>query len=62
MKYRFKDALNPKLLNNALADCYLINLQLLLSRTIQSHLTISFPLFVFATFGFLFSVFFVHFK
>ena len=48
----------PKLLNNPLASCSLINFSFLLSHTAQFDKSIILPFFVFATFGFLLSVFF----
>ena len=52
----------PKLINNPLAFCSLINLDFLLSHTVHFDKSIILPLFVFTTFGFLLSVFFLHFK
>ena len=49
---------NPKLLNNPLALCSLINLDFLLSHTADFNKSVSFLL-CFANFGFLF---FLHFK
>ena len=51
-----------KLLNNPLASCSLINLNFLLSHTAHFDKSIILPFFVFTTFRFLFSVFFLHFK
>ena len=47
-----------KLLNDTLAFCSLKNLNFLLPHTAHFHKIISFPLFVFAAFEFLLSVFF----
>ena len=52
----------PKLLNNTLASCSLINFDLLQPETAQFDESIVLPFFVFTTFGFLISVFFLHFK
>ena len=46
-----------KLLNNPLASCSLTNLNFLVSHTAHFYKIVSFPLFVFATFDFLLSVF-----
>ena len=50
-----------KLLNNQLASCSLINLDFLLPQTAQFDESIILPFFIFLTFGFLLSVFFLHF-
>ena len=52
----------PKLLNNTLASCSLINFDFLQPQTAQFDESIVLPFFVFTTFGFLISVFFLHFK
>ena len=52
----------PKLFNNQLASCALINLDFLLTETVQFSETIIFPFFVSLTFGFLFSAVLLHFK
>ena len=52
----------PKLCNNPLACCCLINFVFFLSHTAQFEKRIILPFFVLATFGFLLSVFFPRFK
>ena len=52
----------PKLLNNPLPSCCLINFDFLLSHTAHFDKSIILPFFIPATFGFLFSTFFPHFK
>ena len=52
----------PKLLNNIFACCSLINFDFLLSHAARFHKIIVLPLLVFETFGFMLSVFFLHFK
>ena len=51
----------PKLLNNPLASCYLTNFDFWLSHTAYFDKSIALPFFVLAIFGFLLSVFFLHF-
>ena len=58
----FKGVFIPKLLNNPLASCSLINFHFLLSHTEHFDKSIILPFFVLATFGFLFSVFFLLFR
>ena len=53
--------LNPKLLNNLLASCFFINLDLLLHTALFDK-SITLPLPVIVTLGCLLSVFFLHFK
>ena len=57
-----KGFLIPKLLNNPLASCFLINFDFLVSHTTYFDESIFPPFFVFTTFGFLLSVIFLHFK
>ena len=57
-----KGVLIPKLFNNQLASCALINLDFLMTETVQFSETIIFPFFVSLTFGFLFSAVLLHFK
>ena len=52
----------PKLLNNLLASCFLINFDFLLIRIVQFDDVIDFPLLVSEIFWFMFSVFFLHFR
>ena len=52
----------PKLFNNQLASCSLIDLDFLLLQTVQFDKSTIFPMFVFTTFRFLLSVFFLPFK
>ena len=52
----------PKILNKQLASCSLINFDFLLSHTAHLDKSIILQFYVLATFGFLLSVFFVHFK
>ena len=47
----------PKLLDNPLVSCFLMNLDFLLSHTAHFHKSICFHLFLFATLGFLLSFF-----
>ena len=54
--------LNPKLLNNPFAFCYFISLEFLLRHTAYFDDNINLPLLVFEVFGFIFSVFFLHFR
>ena len=51
----------PKLLNNAFACCSLINFDFLLPHIAHFDKIIVLPLVVFKTFGFMLSVFFLHF-
>ena len=51
--------LRPKLLN---ASWFLINLHFLLPHIVHFDNIIALPLIVLETFGFMFSVFFIHFK
>ena len=50
------------LLNNPLASCSLIKFDFLLLHTAHFDTSIILPFLVFKTFGFLLSVFFLHFK
>ena len=52
----------PKLLNNPLVSCSLINFYFVLSHTAHFDKNIILSFFVLGTFGFLISVFFLHFK
>ena len=52
----------PKLPNSPFASLFLINLDFLLSHIAHFDNTIVLPLLVFETFGFMFSVSFLHFK
>ena len=56
------DFLISKLLNSPLASFSLINFYILLLHTANFEKSIVLPFFVLATFGFLLSVFFLHFK
>ena len=51
-----------KLLNNHVATCSLRNFNFLLLQTAHFDKSITFPFLVLTTFGFLLSVFFLHFK
>ena len=57
-----KGAFILKLLNNPVASWSLINLYFLLTYTAHFDKSIILLFFVYATFGFLISVFFIHFK
>ena len=57
-----KEVFIPKLLNNPLAFCLLINFDFSLSHTAHSDKSVILPFFVFKTFGILLYVFFLHFK
>ena len=57
-----KSVLIPKLLNNTLALCSLINFDFLLSHIAHFEKSIVLPFFVLTTFRFLLSVFFLHFR
>ena len=52
----------PNLLNNPLASCLLINLEFLLPHIAHFDNIISLPLLVLETCGFMFFVYFLHFK
>ena len=52
----------PKLVNNPLPSCCLVNFDFLLSHTAHFDRSIILPIFVYSTFGFLLSVFFLYFK
>ena len=52
----------PKLLNNLLVSCSLINFDVLLTQTAHFDKSIILPFFFLTTFGFLISVFFLHFR
>ena len=54
------EVLISKLLTNSSTSCFLIDLDFILSHTAHFDKSISFLLFVFATFGFLISVFSLH--
>ena len=54
--------LRPKLLNNPLASCVLLNLDFLLPHIVHFDNIIVLPLLVFEILGFMLSVFFLHFK
>ena len=54
--------LKPRLVNNTFAFCFLINLAFLATHIAHLDNIIVLPLPVFKTFGFMFSVFFLHFK
>ena len=54
--------LRPKLLNDPLASCVLLNLDFLLPHIVHFDNIIVLPLLVFETLGFMLSVFFLHFK
>ena len=58
----FNDVLIPKLLNILLASCFLINLDFLLPHIAHFDNIFILPLLAFETLGFMFSVFFLHFK
>ena len=58
----FQDLNNLKLLNNPFACCSLINFDYLLPHIAHFDKIIVLPLVVFETFGFMLSVFFLHFK
>ena len=58
----FNGVLRPKLLNNPFACCSLINFYFLLPQMAHFDKIIILPLVVFETFGFMLTVFFVHFK
>ena len=51
-----------KLLNNRLTPCVFINFNFLLSRTAHFDKSIILPFFALAAFGFLLSIFFIHFN
>ena len=53
-----KSVLIPKLLNNPLASCCLINVDFVQSNTAHFDKSIILPVFVLATFGFYFKYFF----
>ena len=53
-----KDIFDPKLLNNLLVSCRLINLDFLLSYIANVDIAISFLLFVFEALGFLLAIWF----
>ena len=57
-----KGVLIPKLLSNPLAYCSLRNFDFLLLHTKHFDKSIILPFFVLTTFGFLLSVFVLHFK
>ena len=57
-----KDVFISKLRNNPLAFCSFINLDLLISHAKHFHKNIILRFFVFTTFGFLLSAFFLRFK
>ena len=59
---RAKGVFSPRLHNDPIASCSLINFNFLQSHTEHFDKSIILPFFVFATFGFLLSVFFIHFK
>ena len=52
----------PNLLNNPFASCLLINLDFLLPHIAHFDIIISLPLLVLETCGFMFFVYFLHFK
>ena len=54
--------LTPNLLNNPFASCLLINLDLLLLHISHFYNIINLPLLVLETCGFMFFVYFLHFK
>ena len=56
-----KGVLIPNLLNNPFASCFLINLDFLLLHIVHFDI-ITLPLLVLETCGFIFSVYFQHFK
>ena len=58
----FNGVLRPKLVNNPFACCSLINFDVLLPHIAQFDKIIVLALVVFKTFGFMLSVFFLHFK
>ena len=58
----FNGVLTPRLLNNHFASCSFINLDILLSHTASFDNNIGLPFFVFITFEFTLSVYFLHFK
>ena len=58
----FNGVLRPRLLNNHFASCSFINLDILLPHTANFDNNIGLPFFVFITFEFTFSVYFLHFK
>ena len=58
----FNDVLIPKLLNNPFACCSLINFDFLLPHMVHFDKIIILPLTVSETFGFIFSVFFLHYN
>ena len=58
----FNSVLIPKLLNNPFACCSLINFDFLLPHITHFDKVIVLPLVVFETFGFMLSVFLLHFK
>ena len=58
----FKGVFIPKLLNNCLACCSLTNFAFLLLHTSHFDKSITLPFLVFTAFGFLHSVFLLHFK
>ena len=59
---RIGSLIRVNLLNNPLASCFLINFDFLSSSTTHFDKTTILPFLVLATFGFLFFVFFQHFK
>ena len=58
----FNGVLRPRLLNNHFASCSFINLDILLPHTANFDNNIGLPFFVFITFEFTLSVYFLHFK
>ena len=58
----FKGVLIPKLLNNTFACCSSINSDFLLPHRAHFDKIILLPLVAFETFGFMLSVFYLHFK
>ena len=54
--------LTPKLLNNSFASSFLINIDFLLPHIAHFDNVIALPLLGLETFGFIFSVFFLHFN
>ena len=61
-KILLKGVFIPKLLNNPLVSWCLINFDFLILHTVHYDKRIIHPYFNLGTFGFLFSVFFLHFK
>ena len=59
---RIRTFIPVNLLNNPQASCFLINFDFFISLTGNFDKSITLAFLVFVTFGFLYSVFFLHFK